>query len=101
MTAVAVPSPDVLRRLAALLAVLTVALLAPASAHALTYCVKPATNEACIQTFPNMTKAIDAADKHAGDDTVYRRINGKQSTIPVPEVKPPAPLPAPDGPSVF
>src|SRR4051794_7517869 len=99
MTAVAVPAPDFLRRLILAIAVL-VALLAPASAHALTYCVKPATGD-CAKTFPDTDKAIAAADSHPGSDEVVVRTGSKEHTIPLADQAPIVTPPQPEGPSVF
>src|SRR3954470_17003509 len=99
MTAVAVPAPDFLRRLILAIAVL-VALLAPASAHALTYCVKPATGD-CAKTFPDTNKAIAAADSHPGSDEVVVRTGSKEHTIPLADQAPIVTPPQPEGPSVF
>src|SRR3954466_6987501 len=68
MTAVAATSPDLRRRVAIVLAIAVAALAAPASAHALTYCVTPVTGE-CAK-FPTKEKAIEAAGKHPGTDIV-------------------------------
>src|SRR3954454_15527690 len=99
MSAVAVPAPDFLRRLILAIAVL-VALLAPASAHALTYCVKPATGD-CAKTFPDTDKAIAAADSHPGSDEVVVRTGSKEHTIPLADQAPIVTPPQPEGPSVF
>src|SRR3954451_19282342 len=106
MTAVAVPAPDLLRRLvaplAALLVLAAVALLAaPAPAGALTYCVKPATG-ACADTFATIDEAYAAADKQKGDDLILRRVKSGTRSIPVPDqTAAPLPVPKPEGPSVF
>src|SRR5689334_20993825 len=101
MTAVAVPAPDLLRRLVIPVAVL-LALLLPASAHALTYCVKPAANPVCAATFPTVDKAMAAADKQKGDDQVIRQAGNGTVTIPLPDkTADPIPTPKIEGPSVF
>src|SRR4051812_31119707 len=103
MTAVAVPSPDLLRRLAAPLAALVLILAAAGPAQAVTYCVKPAANAACVDTYPNADKAIAAADRHPGDDAIIRSVKSEERTVPVPDKTPAKPLPLPkaEGPSVF
>src|SRR3954469_8947354 len=92
MTAVALPFPARFRRraatLIAALALCAAALLAPATADALTYCVKPATG-ACQQTVPSIDKAIAAPDSQPGNDQVIVRSGSKQHTLPLTE---PAPI---------
>jgi cell division protease FtsH len=83
MTAVALTSPDLRRRVAIALAILVAALAVPASAQALTFCVTPAVG-GCAQSFPTKEKAIEAADKHAGDDLVRVREGAATRNIQVP-----------------
>ncbi|MEA2438100.1 MAG: cell division protease FtsH, partial [Thermoleophilaceae bacterium] len=83
MTAVALTSPDLRRRVAIALAILVAALAVPASAQALTFCVTPAAG-GCAQSFPTKEKAIEAADKHAGDDLVRVREGAATRNIQVP-----------------
>src|SRR3954447_6768614 len=109
MTAVAVPSPDLLRRLVApvlavLLTALAVALSTAAPAHAAAYCVTPAKSDDCIGKYKTLDEAFAAADKNPGDDEVIRRDGTKTTSIPATAEKPPVttePLPKPEGPSVF
>src|SRR3954453_21018465 len=79
MTAVAVPSPDLRRRVAIALATVAAALLlaapAPASAEALTYCVAPATGP-CADTFASQADALAAATRHKGDNDLVRERDG-------------------------
>jgi cell division protease FtsH len=95
MTAVAVPSADFTRRrvapLIATVAAILVALLAPAAADALTYCVTPA-HDACSQSFLTRDQALAAAKTHPGTDIVRERVDGRNSDIQVPT---PAPSPGP------
>src|SRR3954454_7242805 len=102
MTAVAVPSPDLVRRLvaplAAVLAVLALALFAAAPADALTYCVKPASTD-CDGSFASRGEALQEAARHEGTDTVRERGDGRNSDLQVPP--PAAAPPKPAGPSVF
>jgi cell division protease FtsH len=101
MTAVAVPSPDVLRRLAtalATVAAIAVTLIAPASADALTYCVTPATG-GCVKSFPTREAALAEAQRHPGTDVVRERVGAQTRDIQVPT---PIPTQPPEsGPSVF
>jgi cell division protease FtsH len=89
MTAVAVPSPDLRRRVAVALATAVVALAAsPAAADALTYCVKPALI-GCDHTFATKAAAQTAAAKNpAAGDIVREKLGAK--TVDTPET--PAPL---------
>src|SRR3954465_4047468 len=126
MTAVAVPSPDLLRRLvgpvvAILLTALAVAFATAPPAHAAAYCVTPAKSDDCIGKYKTLDEAFAAADKNPGDDEVIRRDGTKTTSTPgrrggtpprgpkppptparaeKPPV-PPEPLPKPEGPSVF
>jgi cell division protease FtsH len=81
MTAVAVPSPDLRRRVAIALATVFVALLlaapAPASAEALTYCVAPATGP-CAEIYASQADALAAATRHKGDNDLVREVDGSQ-----------------------
>jgi cell division protease FtsH len=103
MTAVAVPSPDLFRRriapLLATVSAILVALLAPAAADALTYCVTPA-NSGCTQSFLTREQALAEAQRNPGTDVVKERVDGRVSstTVPAPAA---IPLPKPVGPSVF
>jgi cell division protease FtsH len=83
MTAVAATSSDLRRRGAIALATLVAALAVPASAQALTFCVTPAVG-GCAQSFPTKDLAIEAADKHAGDDVVRLREGADTRNIKVP-----------------
>src|SRR3954469_6947184 len=83
MTAVAVPSPDLRRRVAIALATLVAALAVPASAQALTYCVTPAVG-GCAQSFPTKDRALEAADRHPGTDIVRVRGGAATQDIQVP-----------------
>src|SRR4051812_7049578 len=111
MTAVAVPSPDLLRRLvgpvlAILLTALAVTLVSAAPAPAAAYCVKQAKVTECVKRpFKSLDEAFAAADAHPGPDEVIRLVEGKTTTTPAPDEQPPpavaSPLPKPEGPSVF
>jgi cell division protease FtsH len=99
MTAVAARSPELIRRrFAPLLAALALALIAPASAEALTYCVTPATGS-CTQSFTTRDLALQEAARHPGTDIVRERVDGRNSDITVPT--PIAPAPKPSEPSLF
>jgi cell division protease FtsH len=72
MTAVAVPSPDLRRRVAIALATVFVALAAaPASSDAAVFCVKPL-KDGCTESFLTRDEAKEAADKNPGDQDVVR-----------------------------
>src|SRR3954470_230369 len=83
MTAVAVPSPDLRRRVAIALATLVALLGVPASAQALTYCVSPATG-GCTQSFATKDRARGAAHRHPGTDIVRVREGAATHDIQVP-----------------
>jgi cell division protease FtsH len=101
MTAVAVPSPPSIRRrvapLLAIVAAILVALLAPAAADALTYCVTPA-NSGCTQTFLTREQALSEAKRHPGTDIVRERVDGQTSDIQVPTPTPNPVAPPAKGP---
>jgi cell division protease FtsH len=83
MTAVAVRPPDVVRRrVAPLLVAIAVALIVPASADALTYCVKPVTG--CAQQFDTREAALAEAASHPGTDIVRERVGAQTRDIQVP-----------------
>jgi cell division protease FtsH len=90
MTAVAVPSADLRRRVAIALATLVAALALPASADASTYCVAPAT-AGCTKTFPTKELALTAADGHPGGDVVRVHEGASTRDIQVPTPHPGAP----------
>ena len=105
MTAVAVPSPSTFRRrvapLLAIAAAILVALLAPAAAGALTYCVTPAST-GCTQSFLTRDQALAEAARHPGTDIVRERVHGATSDIQVPTPNPtPAAAPKSPQPDVF
>src|SRR3954447_3219282 len=104
MTAVAVPSPDLLRRRVAVLvalaaAVLVALLAAPAPADALTYCVKPVKTDCDGASFASRQEALDAAASHLGTDIVRERVDGRDRDIELPP--PTTTLPKPAEPSIF
>src|SRR6476469_4708780 len=86
MTAVDLPCPDLRRRVAIALAAVVAALAVPASAQAVTFCVTPAVG-GCAQTYPTKDKAIEAADRHAGDDVVRVREGATTHDIAVPATR--------------
>src|SRR3954462_145607 len=85
MTAVAVPSPDLRRRVAIALATLVAALALPAAASADTYCVAPG-GAGCTKTFPTRERALAAADEHPGADVVrvHEGASTRDSLVPAP-----------------
>jgi cell division protease FtsH len=94
MTAVAVPSPELSRRIAIALVAIVVAFVAmPAAARADTYCVTPATGADCSKTFPTREAALKQAGNHSGPDTVRQKNGAEISNAQVTD--PPA------GPSIF
>src|SRR4051794_15172581 len=103
MTLVAMPFPELFRRriapLVATIAAILVALLAPASAGAMTYCVKPIT-DGCSDVFDTHKEALAAAAGNTGTDIVREQVDGEPTTMQVPT---PAPtkVPKPAGPSIF
>jgi cell division protease FtsH len=85
MTAVAVPSPDLRRRVAIALATLVAVLALPAAASADTYCVAPG-GASCTKTFPTRERALAAADEHPGADVVrvHEGASTRDSLVPAP-----------------
>src|SRR4051794_19382723 len=85
MTAVAVPSPDLRRRVAIALATLVAVLALPAAASADTYCVAPG-GAGCTKTFPTRERALAAADEHPGADVVrvHEGASTRDSLVPAP-----------------
>jgi cell division protease FtsH len=85
MTAVAVPSPDLRRRVAIALATLVAALALPAAASADTYCVAPG-GASCTKTFPTRERALAAADEHPGGDVVrvHEGASTRDTLVPAP-----------------
>jgi cell division protease FtsH len=98
MTAVAVPSPDLRRRVAIALATLVAALALPAAASADTYCVAPG-GPSCTKTFPTKERALAAADAHPGGDVL--RLHDGASTRDTLLPAPPTGTPKPAGTSFF
>jgi cell division protease FtsH len=98
MTAVAVPSPDLRRRVAIALATLVAALALPAAASADTYCVAPG-GATCTKTFPTRERALAAADEHPGGDIV--RVHEGAATRDTLVPAPPTGTPKASGTSFF
>src|SRR5213596_340099 len=90
MTAVAVPSLDLRRRVAIALATLVAALALPAVASADTYCVAPG-GAACTKTFPTRERALAAADEHPGADVVrvHEGATTRDTLVPASPVRAP------------
>src|SRR3954471_6875730 len=92
MTAVAVPSPDLRRRVTIALATLVAALALPAAASADTYCVAPG-GPNCTTTFPTRERALAAADQHPGGDVVrvHEGASTRDTLVPAPTTSTPKP----------
>src|SRR4051812_31562457 len=92
MTAVAVPSPDLRRRVTIALATLVAALALPAAASADTYCVAPS-GPSCTTTFPTRERALAAADQHPGGDVVrvHEGASTRDTLVPAPTTSTPKP----------